>query len=120
MRPPGSVLDTRHVMAANRFVHKLLRHQLGSGSGVLRLARLARYCSRATLERIARELAALHQSACIDFAAQIGLDQGVCRQATGKPASGPQDNHPDRDAADHRAPLAPDPYPAPESIGGAG
>ena len=120
MRPPGSVLDTRHVMAANRFVHKLLRHQLRSGSGVLRLARLARYCSRATLERIAGELAALHQSACIDFAAEIGLDRGVCRQATGEPAPGPQDNHPGRDAADHRAPLTPDPHPAPESVGGAG
>jgi hypothetical protein len=120
MRPPGSVLDTRHVMAANQFVHKLLRHRLGSGSRVARLVRPARYCSRVTLERIARELAALHQSACIDFAAEIGLDQDVCLPERGESTSGLGQKHPDRTPSLDNSSPAPDPLPAPESIGGAG
>jgi hypothetical protein len=119
MRPPGCVQDTGHVMAANQFVHKLLRHQLGSGSRVSKLVRPVRYCSRATLERIARELAALHQSACIDVAAEIGLDQDVYLPETGESASGSGENHPAREAHFDRPSLTPDPLPAPETIGGA-
>lgn len=84
IRPPASVLDTSHVIAANQFIHKLLRHQLSARSNLFKLGLLARFCSRSTLKRIARELAALHQPACIDFAAEIGIDQGVCQP------SGPQ------------------------------
>ena len=65
----------------NQFIHQLLRHRLGQRQSISKLGILARYCSRTTLERIARELAALHQSACIDFASELGIDQSVCVQA---------------------------------------
>jgi hypothetical protein len=117
IRPPSSVLDTSHVMAANRFIHKLLRHRLASHSGMLKLASLARYCSRTTLERIARELAALHQSACIDFAAEIGLDQSVCTQALPEPKTKSQEINPGGGPAIACQTPAPEPHPAMESIG---
>ena len=120
IRPPDSVLDTRHVIAANQFIHKLLRHQLGSGPALLRLGQLARYCQRSTLERIARELAALHQTACIDFAADIGLDQSVCQPVFPEQESDSQDINPGRETSAHHPTPAPDPHPAIESAGGAG
>ena len=78
LRPPASLLDTSHVMAANQFIHRLLRHQIGQRSGLAKLAGMTRFCTRRTLERIARELAALHQTACIDFTAEMRLDQKIC------------------------------------------
>lgn len=118
IRPPSSVLDTSHVIAANQFIHRLLRHQIGSRSGMLKLGNLARYCSRATLERIARELAALHQEACIDFAAEIGLDQGVCVQALPEPVPNSQEFNPGKDSSIHHQSAAPEPHAVVESIGG--
>ena len=115
IRPPDSVLDTSHVIAANQFIHKLLRHQLGVGAGLLKLAR---YCQRSTLERIARELAALHQTECIDFAAEIGLDQRVCEQAFPEQESDSLDINPGRETSVHHPTLAPVPHPAIESVGG--
>ena len=119
IRPPDSVLDTSHVIAANQFIHKLLRHQLGSGPGLLKLGQLVRFCQRATLERIARELAALHQTACIDFAAEIGLDQSVCHRVFSEPEPDSQEINPGPDTSAHQPTPAPEPHPAIESVGGA-
>ena len=119
IRPPASVLDTSHVIAANQFIHRLLRHRLGRRSSFSKLGALVRYCPRSTLERIARELAAMHQSACIDFATEIGLDQKVCLPAMPEPPSESQSIRPDHPRPGQRKPAALDPQPVADSYGGA-
>ena len=118
IRPPASILDTSHVMAANQFVHKLLRHQIRRRRGLSKLGILARYCSHSTLERIARELAALHESACIDFAAELGIDQNVCLQARPEQPNGPLPAGTGLRRAIQQTNDPPDPRPFPNSFGG--
>lgn len=118
IRPPACILDTSHVMAANRFVHKLLRHQIRRRRGLSKLGILARYCPRSTLERIARELAALHESACIDFAAEMGIDPNVCRQPRREAPNGRLPAGFVRHRATPQASDPPDPQPFPDSFGG--
>lgn len=119
IRPPASILDTSHVIAANKFIHRLLRHQIGRRSSVSKLGALARFCPRSTLERIARELAAMHQSACIDFATEIGIDQKVCLPAIPEPKPESQPIRPGPSRPVQRQPAAIDPQPVADSYGGA-
>lgn len=119
IRPPASVLDTSHVLAANQFIHKLLRHQLNARSSVSKLGILARFCPGSTLERIARELAALHQSACIDFASEIGIDPRLCRQAVSEQPPRSLSLKSDHSRSVQRKPTISAQHPAANSCGGA-
>ena len=120
IRPPASVLDTSHVIAVDRFIHRLLRRRVRPRRGFSRLGLLARYCSRQTLERIARELAALHQRACVDFTAAIGLDRQACLQASGNSSVGAQPGPYGNSAANRPKPSAASARPLAGGCGGIG